>query len=63
MGLPKEFLEYLHTNKIKTVYTTHDFYGLCPKMLKQNPKKELKTSKCTYDCMLCNVGPSCKRFL
>ena len=61
MGLPKEFLEYLHTNKIKTVYTTHDFYGLCPKMLKKNPQKELKTSKCTYDCMLCNVGPSYKK--
>lgn len=63
MGLPKEFLEYLHTNKIKTVYTTHDFYGLCPKMLKKNPQKELKTSKCTYDCMLCNVGPSYKKIL
>lgn len=63
MGLPKEFLEYLHTNKIKIVYTTHDFYGLCPKMLKKNPQKELKTSKCTYDCMLCNVGPSYKKIL
>lgn len=63
MGLPKEFLEYLHENKIKIVYTTHDFYGLCPKMLKKNPKKELKTSKCTYDCMLCNVGPSYKKIL
>lgn len=42
MGLPKEFLEYLHTNKIKTVYTTHDFYGLCPKMLKKIPKRNLR---------------------
>lgn len=63
MGLPKEFLEYLHENKIKIVYTTHDFYGLCPKMLKKNPKKELKTPRCTYDCMLCNVGPSYKKII
>lgn len=63
MGLPKEFLGYLQINKIKTVYTTHDFYGLCPKMLKKNPKKELKTPECTYDCMLCNVGPSYGKIL
>lgn len=63
MGMPKEFLEYLHNQKIKTVYTTHDFYGLCPKMLSKNPQKELATSKCSYDCMLCNVGPSYKKII
>lgn len=61
MGIPKEFLEYLHDNKIRTIYTTHDFYGLCPKMLKKNPKKKLASSKCSYDCMLCNLGPSYKK--
>lgn len=63
MGMPKEFLEYLHNQKIKTIYTTHDFYGLCPKMLSKNPQKELATSKCSYDCMLCNVGPSYKKII
>ena len=58
MGLPKEFLEYLKKQNIKTIYTTHDFYGLCPKMLNNDPKEALKTSKCSYNCMLCNVGPS-----
>lgn len=63
MGVPKEFLEYLHNIKIKTVYTTHDFYGLCPKMLSKDPMKELVSSKCSYDCMLCNIGPSYKKIL
>lgn len=63
MGMPKEFFEYLHSNNIKTVYTTHDFYGLCPKMLVNDPKEALKTSKCSYDCMLCNVGPSYKKIV
>lgn len=63
MGMPKEFLEYLNANKIKTIYTTHDFYGLCPKMLSKDPKNELKSSKCSYDCMLCNVGPSYKKIV
>ena len=63
MGLPKEFLEYLKQQNIKTVYTTHDFYGLCPKMLNNDPKEALKTSECSYDCLLCNVGPSYKKIV
>ena len=61
MGLPIEFLEVLKENKIKTVYTTHDYYGLCPKMLESNPKESLRTSKCSYDCMLCKPGPGYKK--
>ncbi|MCC4370180.1 glycosyltransferase [Limosilactobacillus reuteri] len=63
MGLPKEFLKYLHHNHIKTIYTTHDFYGLCPKMLTSKPKTELQSSKCSYDCMLCKEGPSYKKIV
>lgn len=63
MGIPKEFLEYLHDNKIKMIYTTHDFYGLCPKMLDEDPRKKLASPKCSYDCMLCNIGPSYKKIV
>lgn len=58
MGLPIQFLEVLRKKDIKIVYTTHDYYGLCPKMLADNPLKELQSSECNYDCMMCNVGPS-----
>lgn len=58
MGLPIEFLEVAKKLNIKVVYTTHDFYGLCPKMLKKDALQELKNRKCTYDCMLCPNGPS-----
>lgn len=61
MGLPLEFLEVAQSLNIKTVYTTHDFYGLCPKMLKKDPLKELRSRKCTYDCMLCKDGPAIKK--
>lgn len=57
MGLPKEFLEVLKDGNVKTVFTTHDYYGLCPKMLTSDPLEKLKSSKCSYDCMLCSVGP------
>lgn len=31
MGLPKEFLEVAKELNIKTVFTSHDYFGLCPK--------------------------------
>lgn len=58
MGVPKEFLEYLHQKHIKTILTTHDFYGLCPKILEKNPLASLSSLQCTDDCMLCKIGPS-----
>ena len=30
MGLPKEFLKATKDLGIKTIYTTHDYFGLCP---------------------------------
>ncbi|PEG93915.1 glycosyl transferase family 1 [Lactobacillus sp. UMNPBX10] len=63
MGAPFEMLDYLHRKGIKMVFTTHDFYGLCPKMLAQNPILELTNSACTDDCMVCKNGPSYKKLL
>ncbi|MBT9040894.1 glycosyl transferase family 1 [Lactobacillus delbrueckii subsp. bulgaricus] len=63
MGVPKVFLDYLNQAKIRVVYTTHDFYGLCPKMLATSPKELLRSSRCSYDCMLCNIGPSFKKIV
>lgn len=58
MGLPIEFIEVLKERHIKVIYTTHDYYGLCPKILTDNPLEKLKSSECSYDCMMCHVGPS-----
>ncbi|MBO8139972.1 MAG: glycosyltransferase [Thermosipho sp. (in: Bacteria)] len=32
IGFPKELLDEAKSLKIKTVFTTHDYYGLCPKI-------------------------------
>lgn len=58
MGLPIEFLEVLKEKNIKTIYTTHDYYGLCPKMLSSNTTVKLRSTSCSLDCLLCKVGPS-----
>lgn len=31
MGLPKEFIEMAQKLNIKLIYTTHDYFGICPK--------------------------------
>ncbi|MEK1384636.1 glycosyltransferase family 4 protein [Limosilactobacillus fermentum] len=58
MGLPIEFLEVLKEKNIKIIYTTHDYYGLCPKMLKKDAVKKLRSTNCSYDCLLCKKGPN-----
>ncbi len=58
MGVPLELLRAIKQLKIKMVYTTHDFYGLCPKMLEDDPLSSLSETKCSVDCMLCKAGPS-----
>ncbi|MBU7485281.1 glycosyltransferase [Lactiplantibacillus sp. 30.2.29] len=58
MGLPIELLTEIKKLGIRVIYTTHDFYGLCPKMLSGDPIKELHSRDCSYDCMLCKDGPS-----
>lgn len=32
MGLPKEFVEVANSKGVKTIFTTHDYFGICPKV-------------------------------
>lgn len=32
MGLPKRYLEIAHERGIRIVFTSHDYYGLCPRV-------------------------------
>lgn len=61
MGFPMGALKEIKELGIKPVFTTHDFYGFCPKMLEDNARIKLKSRKCSYDCMLCKDGPTDKK--
>ena len=61
MGLPLEFLQIAKKMHIKLVYTTHDFYGLCPKKLEKDTIEKLVSTKCSPDCMICPIGPSSEK--
>ena len=54
MGLPKELLEVCHLQGIRTVFTSHDYFGICPKWgLERNGKPCIDDHNC-FDCVACN---------
>lgn len=57
MGIYKEFLEVANELKIKLVFTTHDYFGICPKanLIDYNDKM---CSGCVpkVDCIKCNAN-------
>lgn len=56
MGVPAEFIELLNKEKIRTVYTTHDFFGLCPKTILFFNHKSCANNRGCIGCMECNAG-------
>lgn len=54
MGLPKEFLEVCSELKIKMVYTSHDYFGLCPKWGLFKCGEFCKNDHNCEDCIECN---------
>ena len=55
MGLPKELIETANDMGIKTVFTSHDYFGICPKVTLY------RYGECCYDdngcrnCIQCNL--------
>lgn len=51
MGLHKEFIKAAKLNKIKLIYTTHDYFGICPKVNLIDCKSKV--------CLNYNKGEKC----
>ncbi len=56
MGLPKELLEFFKSKGVKLIYTSHDYYGICPKVNFINHKGELCNTPSAENCKACNVN-------
>ncbi|HBJ80725.1 MAG TPA: hypothetical protein DDY74_02430 [Pseudothermotoga sp.] len=57
IGLPIEFLYAAKKHKIKLIYTTHDYYGICPKVR----LFDINGDNCIdyengFKCLLCNMN-------
>lgn len=59
MGLPKEFITIVKKNEIRLVFTTHDYYGLCPRVNMLNHNNQICDNYSNgKGCVDCNYGKS-----
>ncbi len=63
MGLPTEFLLFLKEKEVKVVYTSHDYFGLCPKVNFINQKGRLCPGALGERCTICNATAPSPLFL
>ena len=63
MGLPKAYLQIVKDRDINIVYTSHDYFGLCPKVNFINGKGLCCDSPCERNCSACNRKSKGKWFL
>lgn len=56
MGLPKEFLEVAKEMGIKTIFTSHDYFGICPKASLLYNERVCSYDKNCRRCEECNKG-------
>ena len=56
MGLPKRYLEIAHERGIRIVYTSHDYYGLCPKVNLINNEGKICNEYSEEACAMCNCN-------
>lgn len=63
MGLPLEYLRIVHERGIRIVYTSHDYFGLCPKVNFINSKGEVCLGASADRCAVCNANAKSALFL
>ena len=62
MGLPLEYLQIVHERGIRIVYTSHDYFGLCPKVNFINQDGEVCLGASADRCDGCNAHANSARF-
>ena len=54
MGLHKEFIEIANLLGIKTIFTTHDYFGICPKVVLYRFGEVCNNDNDCKECIRCN---------
>lgn len=63
MGLPEKLLSYFKSRGVKIVYTSHDYYGLCPKVNFINEENKICNKPNGEACARCNANAPGALFL
>lgn len=54
MGLPKELLQYFKRRGVRLIYTSHDYFGICPKVNLIDHNGDLCNEPSPKRCCVCN---------
>ena len=63
MGLPKELLLFFKSKGVKLIYTSHDYFGLCPKVNFIDAEGALCSLASESNCFKCNLKAPSTFFL
>lgn len=63
MGVALEYLQIVHDRGIRIVYTSHDYFGLCPKVNFINQDGEVCLGSSAERCAVCNAHAKSAMFL
>ena len=63
LGLPLEYLQIVHDLGIRIVYTSHDYFGLCPKVNFINQDGKVCLGASADRCAVCNAHAKSAMFL
>lgn len=63
MGLPLKYVQIAKEHGIKLVYTTHDYFGICPTVNKVDRSGSFSTTCSGAKCIVCNKGAKSTAFL
>lgn len=63
MGLPEDALIFFKNKGVKIIFTSHDYFGICPKVNLINHNGELCQGPLPESCALCNAGSPATLYL
>lgn len=63
MGMPEEALQFFKTKGVRVVFTSHDYFGVCPKVNFINKEGNLCNGPSPKQCAQCNMDAPSSLFL
>lgn len=63
MWLPKELLHFLKAKGVKLIFTTHDYFGICPKVNLIDCNSDVCSGISPQKCAKCNINAKSTLYL
>ena len=63
MGIHKDIVKYIKSLRVKIIYTSHDFHGICPRCNLINRDGYVCDAANGHNCAICNINEPSDKFL